>query len=94
MFSLTQYRNSHDEESITILNGQSTDIARAKSYRSIHNNETQTLYATHSQIFQDRHHLTTITTIDEYSPQYQTYQDPRYNLSAVIEKMKEIYNID
>jgi hypothetical protein len=55
--------------------------------------ETQTLLATHSHIFQDRHHLTDITIMDEYSPQYQTYQDPRYNLSAVVEKMKEIYDI-
>jgi primosomal protein N' len=92
-FSLIQYHNHHDDEQIITLTGQSTDIARSKAYRSLHNNESKILYATHSQIFQDRYNLTSITVIDEYSPQYQTYQEPRYNINAVIEKIKEIYSI-
>lgn len=88
-----QYNHNHNKEEIIILSGQSTNISRAKAYRSMHNNEIQILYATHSQIFQDRYDLKSITIIDEYSPQYQTYQDPRYNINTVIKKMKDIYMI-
>ena len=93
VFSLMQYNHNHNKEEIIILSGQSTNISRAKAYRSMHNNEIQILYATHSQIFQDRYDLKSITIIDEYSPQYQTYQDPRYNINTVIKKMKDIYMI-
>lgn len=93
VFSLIQYNHNHNKEEIIILSGQSTNIARAKAYRSIRNNEIQILYSTHSQIFQDRYDLKSITIIDEYSSQYQTYQDPRYNLLNIIAKLKTIHNI-
>lgn len=93
IFSLTQYRTTHTENNTIILNGQSTDIAKAKAYRSISNGETTTILSTHSQLFQNRNNLTTITVIDPYSPQYQTYHDPRYNVSTIIEKMKDILEI-
>lgn len=94
VFSLTQYHSSHTtEENPLILTWQSTTAQRAKAYRSLHNNESQILYSTHSQIFQDRQYLKSITIVDELSPLYQTYQEPRYNINKIIEKMKEIYNI-
>ena len=93
VFSLTQYHNTHQVNNLVILTGQSTTVQRSKAYRSLHNNESQTLYATHSQIFQDRQHLKSITIIDELSPLYQTYQEPRYTINKIIEKMKEIYSI-
>lgn len=93
MLSITQYNKNNENSSPLILTGQSSDVQQAKAYRSLHNNESQLLYATHSQIFQDRNNLKSITIIDEYSPLYQTYQDPRYNIIAIVEKMKEIYKI-
>lgn len=94
VFSLTQYHNTHQDSNIVILTGQSTTAQRSKAYRSLHNNESQILYATHSQIFQDRQNLQSITTIDELSPLYQTHQEPRYNLWIVLQKLKEIYDIN
>lgn len=93
MLSITQYNKNNENSSPLILTGQSSDVQQAKAYRSLHNNESQLLYATHSQIFQDRNNLKSITIIDEYSPLYQTYQNPRYNIIAIVEKMKEIYKI-
>jgi len=93
VLSISQYNQSHDEYSPLILTGQSSDVQQAKAYRSLRNNESQFLYATHSKVFQDRNNLKSINIIDEYSPLYQTYQDPRYNIIAVVEKMKEIYKI-
>jgi primosomal protein N' len=93
VLSISQYNQNHDEYSPLILTGQSSDVQQAKAYRSLHNNESQLVYATHSKIFQDRNNLKSINIIDEYSPLYQTYQDPRYNIIAVLQKMREIYNI-
>lgn len=93
VLSISQYNQNHNEDSPLMLTGQSSDVQQAKAYRSVHNNESLLLYTTHSQIFQDRNNLKSITIIDEYSPLYQTYQDPRYNIIAVVEKMKEIYKI-
>ena len=93
VLSISQYNKDHENSAPLILTGQSSDVQQAKAYRSVHNNESLLLYTTHSQIFQDRNNLKSITIIDEYSPLYQTYQDPRYNIIAVVEKMKEIYKI-
>ena len=93
VLSISQYNKDHENSAPLILTGQSSDVQQAKAYRSLHNNESQLLYATHSQIFKDRNNLKSISIIDEYSPLYQTYQDPRYNIIAVLQKMREIYNI-
>lgn len=98
VFSLTQFSTTivsplyHDSIPIA-LTGSSTSLARAKAYRSLTHNTDQILLATHSQIFQNRYNLTDIIVIDEYSPLYQTYHDPRYNLDTVVQKMREIYDI-
>ena len=93
VFSLTQYTSSILNSEFLILNGQSSDVAKAKAYRMISNNEKHILYTTHSQIFQNWTNLQSITIVDEYSPLYQTYQEPRYNLWTVVIKMREIYNL-
>lgn len=94
VLSITQYLRTRKQELwISVLTGQSTTIARAKTYRAISNNTTQIFIATHSQIFQNRHNLKHITIVDPYSPLYQTYHDPRYNIYTIIQKLSEIYKI-
>ncbi len=95
IFSLTGYYNQleeRDKEKSLIIYGQSTQVQRAKAYRAIQNNEILTIFATHSQIFRDRSNLKEMAVMDEYSPFYQTYQEPRYTLSLVTEKMRELYS--
>jgi primosomal protein N' len=97
IFSLSGYYKQLSEEireRSLIIYGQSTQVQRAKAYWAIQNNETLTIFTTHSQIFRDRSNLQEIIVIDKDSSFYQTYQEPRYNLSLVIEKMKEIYGIE
>ncbi len=76
-----------------ILTGSSTSVQKAKAYRAISTGQEQTIITTHSQIFQNRHNLTGITIMDPHSPYYHTFQEPRYTISTVIEKMRELYHI-
>lgn len=94
VFSLSQYHSNHIQDNPLILTGQSTIVQRTKAYWSIHNNESSIIYTTQSQIFQDRQNLNSISIIDELSPLYQIYQEPRYNIWIVLQKLKEIYNIN
>ena len=92
ILSIQQYLNNHPEiNSSLVLSWSSTTVQKAKAYRSLSNNTEQTLLCTHSQIFQNRHNLTHIHVMDPYSPYYHTFQEPRYTITTVIEKMKEIY---
>lgn len=83
-----------DEDTTVVLSGDATSVQRAKAYRAIQSGKVHTLWVTHSQIFWDRGQLTSIEVIDEHSPFYQVYQEPRYNILACVQKMREIYEID
>ena len=94
ILSIQQYLNHHPEsESPLILTWSSTIVQKAKWYRAIGYNTEQTILTTHSQIFQNRNHLTRITLMDEHSPYYRTFQDPRYNIPLTIAKLRELYVI-
>lgn len=94
ILSIQQYLNNHpDRETCLILSWSSTIVQKAKAYRSISHNIQHTVLCTHSQIFQNRNNLTQITVMDQHSPYYHTFQDPRYTIDTVIEKMRAIYTI-
>ena len=92
ILSIQQYLNHHPEmTNPLILSGSSTLVQKAKAYRSISHNSEHLLLCTHSQIFQNRNNLTDLQVMDQHSPYYHTFQDPRYSIATVIEKMREIY---
>lgn len=94
ILSIQQYLNNHPEiNNSLVLSWSSTTVQKAKAYRSLSNHTEQTLLCTHSQIFQNRHNLTHIHVMDPHSPYYHTFQEPRYTITTVIEKMRKIYNI-
>lgn len=78
---------------ILTLTGSSTLVQKSKAYRSISSGQDNTILTTHSQIFQNRNHLTEIHVMDPHSPYYRTFQDPRYNIHMTIEYMRKLYNI-
>lgn len=94
ILSIQHYLNQHPErEDSILLSGSSTTVQKAKAYRTLSTNTQQTLLCTHSQIFQNRNHLTEIHVMDPHSPYYHTFQEPRYTISTVIEKMRKLYTI-
>jgi len=94
IISIQQYLNDHnDQEQSLILSGSSTLVQKAKGFRALSNGKETSLLATHSQIFQNRNNLTQIKVMDEHSPYYHTFQEPRYTIPLVIEKMRSIYQI-
>lgn len=94
ILSIQQYLNHHPEMmNSLILSGSSTVVQKAKAYQSLSNNTEQVLLCTHSQIFQNRNNLTEIHVMDPHSPYYHTLQEPRYTITTVTEKMRQIHNI-
>lgn len=94
ILSIQQYLNTQPEDHHNItLTGSSTVVQKAKGYRAISHNTQQDILTTYSQIFQNWNNLTEITLMDPHSPYYRTFQDPRYNIPLVIDKMKELYQI-
>lgn len=92
ILSIQYYLQDHPDLDQTLtLSGSSTAVQKIKAYRTIRSGATSTLLATHSQIFHNRNNLTRITLMDEHSPYYRTFQDPRYNIALCIQKLKELY---
>lgn len=92
VLSIQDYINTHQElDNYTALSGWSTQVQKAKAYRWISTWAIQTVLATHSQIFQNRNKLTSIHVMDPHSSYYRSYQDPRYRVDKVVNKLKELY---
>lgn len=77
-----------------VLHGQLTATSRAKAYRAIQSWAIHTVYATYSQIFRDWKSLHQIILIDQHARRYKNFQDPRYFLPTVIEKIQEIWGCE
>lgn len=86
----TTYPQLNDD--MIILSWQSTTVQRAKAYRGIKNGTITHVIATHSQIFRDRQHLTAIDIYDPLSWAYETYAEPRYRVSDILQTMQTIYD--
>ena len=52
------------------------------------------IVATQSEVFQPFNNLWTITFVDGYKRYYHNQQDPRYEISAVVNKMQELWKCE
>ena len=56
--------------------------------------KTGIIVATQSEVFQPFSNLWTITFVDWYKRYYHNQQDPRYEISAVVEKMQDMWKCE
>jgi len=77
---------------VTHLCSTYTQNCKDQKRREIKKSKTWIIVATQSEIFQPFNNLWTITFIDWYKWYYHNQQDPRYDISAVVDKMKILRN--
>jgi primosomal protein N' len=75
-----------------ILHGKSSKKQKSDAFWWIKTGSIAVLICTYSQLFQDRHDLKYITLVDAHTWYYKHYQDPRYAVWTVIERMKQLYD--
>lgn len=88
--TMEQY-NSFMWDGVVVLHSKSTKKQKSEAFWWIKQGNIKNLFCTYSQIFQDRHHLTSIIMIDQHKRYYKHHQDPRYTVGTVLEKMADIY---
>ncbi len=71
-----------------------TQNQKDKSRRNIKNWNTQTVLATHSEIFQNYKKLNKIIIIQPHKRYYSSQQDPRYKITEVVQKLAEIWKCE
>lgn len=77
-----------------VLHGKLHTSARAKAFRTIKSWAVHTVYATYSQIFWDWNTLQKIILIDQHAWWYKNYQEPRYFLPTVAQKLQSVYGCE
>ena len=93
IFALELYRQEHSDlgEHTEVLIGSSTIVQKSKAFRNLSTGASHTLLCTHSQMFQNRNNLTHIELMDQHSPYYRSFKDPRYRVKDVVSKLQAIY---
>ncbi len=88
------FENSYlQQDWVKILYSSMTDKQKMTTYNDIKSWNINTLLATSSEIFQDWYDLQHIFFVDPYKWYYESFQDPRYKISDVLNKIAEIYGI-
>lgn len=73
-----------------VLHGQLHASARSKAFRAIKSWSVHTVYSTYSQVFRDWNNLQKVILIDQHAWWYKNFQEPRYFLPTIVQKMKSI----
>ena len=89
-----QLSNFFSKEYITHLYSTDTQNRKDQHRREIKKSKVWIIVATQSEIFQPFNNLWTITLIDWYKRYYHNQQDPRYDISEVVKKMRELWNCE
>ena len=94
VWSLTQSVSDQLQErnNVCVLHGKSTKKQKTQAFWWIKTWKITLLLCTYSQIFQDRHDLKHITLVDAHLWYYKHYQDPRYAVASVLERMAQEYD--
>lgn len=77
---------------VTHLYSTDTQNRKDQNRRGIKKSKSWIIVATQSEVFQPFNNLWTITLIDGYKRYYHNQQDPRYEISDVVNKMQELRN--
>lgn len=85
-----QLSDFFSQDWITHLYSTYTQNRKDQNWREIKKSKTWIIVATQSEVFQPFNNLWTITFIDWYKRYYHNQQDPRYDISQVVLKMKEL----
>ncbi|MBU0627006.1 hypothetical protein KKG31_06555 [Patescibacteria group bacterium] len=74
------------------MHSKQTQNQKDKHRRSIKTGNTNVIFASPSEIFQDFKDLRKIIFIDPHKWYYANQQDPRFKVGAVLEEMGKIYS--
>ncbi len=85
---------SIEMSSVTLLHGQSTKKQKAEAFWWIKSWAIRQVVCTYSQMFKQRHNLSSITLIDQHARRYKSQQDPRYHTVDVVKEMAKIYDVE
>lgn len=79
---------------VSFLYSKQTQTQKDKHRRAIKMWNSNLIFASPSEIFQDFKDLKKIVLIDPHKWYYANQQDPRYKVGAVLEEMKSLYNVE
>ena len=85
-----QLSDFFSQDLVTHLYSTDTQNRKNQNWREIKKSKTWIIVATQSEVFQPFNNLWTITFIDWYKRYYHNQQDPRYDISQVVEKMQKL----
>ena len=89
-----QLSDFFSQDFVTHLYSTDTQNRKDQHRREAKKSKVWIIIATQSEVFQPFSNLWTITFIDGYKRYYHNQQDPRYEISAVVEKMQELWKCE
>ena len=89
-----QLSDFFSQDFVTHLYSTDTQNRKDQHWREAKKSKTWIIIATQSEVFQPFSNLWTITFIDGYKRYYHNQQDPRYEISAVVNKIQELWDCD
>ena len=89
-----QLSDFFSQDFVTHLYSMDSQNRKAQNRRKINKSRIWIIVATQSEVFQPFNNLWTITFVDWYKRYYHNQQDPRYNISDVVQKMQELRNCE
>ena len=89
-----QLSDFFSQDFVTHLYSTDTQNRKDQHRREVKKSKVWIIVATQSEVFQPFSNLWTITFVDWYKRYYHNQQDPRYEISAVVEKMQELWKCE
>ena len=89
-----QLSDFFSQDFVTHLYSTDTQNRKDQHRRDAKKSKVWIIVATQSEVFQPFNNLWTIAFIDWYKRYYHNQQDPRYEISAVVEKMQELWKCE
>jgi primosomal protein N' len=89
-----QLSSFFSQDSVMHLYSTDTQNRKDQNRRNIKKSKVWVVVATQSEVFQPFSNLWTIVLVDGYKWYYHNQQDPRYDISEVVKKMKELRGCD
>ncbi len=85
-------KNILEDEKTCIVHSNMTEKQKFTNFLKIKHWQKNLILSTFSNIFQDRKNLQEIHFVDPNQRYYSSFQDPRYKIHDVLNKISEIYN--